>query len=64
MLCSINGEMNSIKIRDEFEIEDLLQVKRDSLLLETINSELSPVKKIVTPKRYSFNQTRKILEIK
>ena len=64
MLCSINGEMNSIKIRDEFEIEDLLQVKRDSLLLETINSELSPVKKIVTPKRDLVNQTRKILEIR
>ena len=64
MLCSINGEMNSIKIRDEFEIEDLLQVKRDSLLLETINSELSPVKKILTPKRDLVNQTRKILEIR
>ena len=64
MLSSINGEMYNIKIRDEFEIEDLLQVKRDSLLLETINSELSPVKKILTPKRDLVNQTRKILEIR
>ena len=64
MLSSINGEMYNIKIRDEFEIEDLLQVKRDSLLLEIINSELSPVKKIVTPKRDLVNQTRKILEIR
>ena len=64
MLSSINGKMNSIKSRDEIEIEDLLHVQRDSLLLEAINSELSLVKKILTLKRDLVNQTRKILQIR